>query len=347
MTRGAVSNPSQRFASLEVERDPDPFFDEEQLEARTRFWDDRSRSLLTENDSPDIPFEVSANPYRGCEHGCAYCYARPTHEYLGYSAGLDFETQIHVKQGAAELLREQMDKPGWKPRVVAISGVTDPYQPVERKLRVTRGILEVMLAYRNPVSLITKNYLITRDADLIGEMARLGLARATLSITTLNENMARIMEPRAATPERRLRAIEELTRAGIAVSVMAAPMIPGLTDHEIPEILRRAAEAGAVGAGFLPLRLPGNVAQVFVDWLEANFPDRKEKVLNKIRSMRGGKLNDSNFFSRFQGEGPVAQSMRQLYSLGLKRAGLAGRSALPPLRTDLFRRPGPQQLQLF
>ena len=345
--RGAVSNPTHRFASIEVERDPEFVPDEDHVPvgARTKFWDDQSRSIISRNDSPDIPFKASLNPYRGCEHGCSYCYARPTHEYLGHSAGLDFESQIFAKKHAPELLRRELSKKSWEPQVLALSGVTDCYQPIERKLEITRGCLEVLLEFGNPVRIITKNQLITRDRDLLARMAEKNLVHAHLSITTLDPELSRIMEPRAASPEIRLKTVEKLSQAGIPVTVMASPMIPGLNDHELPEILRRAAQAGARGGGYIPVRLPGAVAGVFVDWLENNFPLRKEKILSRICELRGGRLNDPNFHTRFTGVGKTADNLQRLYEMGMKRAGLAGDSL--PLTLKHFRRPGPRQMGLF
>jgi len=345
--RGAVSNPTHRFASIEVERDPEFVPDEDHVPigTRTKFWDDQSRSIISRNDSPDIPFQASLNPYRGCEHGCSYCYARPTHEYLGHSAGLDFESQIFAKKHAPELLRREMSKKSWEPQVLAMSGVTDCYQPIERKLEITRDCLKVLLEFGNPVRIITKNQLITRDRDLLARMAEKNLVHAHLSITTLDPELSRIMEPRAASPEVRLKTVEKLSQAGIPVTVMASPMIPGLNDHELPEILRRAAQAGACGGGFIPVRLPGAVANVFVDWLEHNFPLRKEKILARICELRGGRLNDANFHTRFTGFGKAADNLQRLYEMGMKRAGLTGDSQ--PLTLKHFRRPGPRQMGLF
>lgn len=349
-SRGAVSSPQPRFEALHIEPDPE-YLEHARLEGeegdrRTRFWNDLSRSIVSNNQSPDVPMEFTANPYRGCEHGCSYCYARPTHEYLGFSAGKDFETQILVKREASQLLRQFFLKKSWQPRVIALSGVTDPYQPIERQLQLTRSCLKVFLEFGNPVQLITKNYLITRDLDLLRALAQEQLVRVHLSITTLDPRLSRLMEPRASIPQRRLKAIEALAAAGVPVTVMASPMILGLNDHELPEILLRASRAGASAAGYIPLRLPGQVAQVFSDWLEAHFPDRKEKVLNKIRELRGGELNDSRFHSRFRGQGPAAEHLAQLFQIGLRRAGL--QQQLPPLRVDRFRRPqGHQQMLLF
>ena len=342
--RGAVTNPTHRFASLEIEADPES---ERPDKIPTRYWDDQSRSIISRNDSPDIPFRASLNPYRGCEHGCAYCYARPTHEYLGYSAGLDFETQIFPKKHAPELLRKELSKKSWEPQVLALSGVTDCYQPIEKKLEITRKCLQVLLEFGNPVRIITKNHLITRDIDLLQKLAARNLVHAHLSITTLDPELSRLMEPRGASPHLRLKAVQSLSEAGIPVTVMASPVIPGLNEHELPQILKSAAEAGAQSGGFIPVRLPGAVAQVFVDWLESNFPDRKEKVLHKIAELRGGRLNDPNFHTRFTGVGKAADNLQMLYRLGLKRAGL--QEQLPELTLRHFQRdPGkPEQLGLF
>jgi DNA repair photolyase len=352
--RGANLNPTHRFANVELERDPEfyggAFLDELDSNPTTRFWSDHSRTILTRNQSPDIPFNVSLNPYRGCEHGCAYCYARPSHEYLGFSAGLDFERNIIVKDDAPELLRQQMMKRSWVPEVVTLSGITDPYQPIERKTGLTRRCLEVMAEFRNPIHIITKNSLILRDLDLLQELAGHSCVRVHLSMTTLDPELSRVMEPRAAQPSRRLEAIRKLSDAGVPVTVMAAPMIPGLNDHEMPAILQAAADAGAESAGYVMLRLPGAVQPVFVAWLEEHFPDRKEKVLNKIRSVRDGRLNDSNFHTRFTGKGPIAEHLEQLFRLARKRSGLGNPTS--KLTTENFRRPEvrttrPQQLDLF
>lgn len=274
------------------------------------------------------------------------CYARPTHEYLGFSAGLDFETRILVKEDAPELLRQELSSQRWRPAGIALSGVTDPYQPVERRLRLTRRCLEVLAEYRNPVSIVTKNHLVTRDADLLAELARDGAAAVALSITTLDPTLQRAMEPRTSTPERRLATVRALAEAGIPVAVMAAPMIPGLNDHELPAILQAAAEAGARYAGFIPLRLPLAVAGLFEEWLTLHFPDRRERVLGRVREIRGGRLNDARFGSRMRGEGVYAQHMRTLFRVAARRAGLETR--WPPLSTAAFRRPDPAgQLGLF
>jgi DNA repair photolyase len=304
-----------------------------------------SRSALSHNESPDVPFDVGLNPYRGCEHGCAYCYARPTHEYLGFSAGLDFETQIVVKHELPELLRKELAAPRWQPQVVGISGVTDAYQPLERRLRLTRRCLEIFAAFRNPVGIITKNALVARDADILSELASFEAASVALSLTTLDSALHRAMEPRASSPGQRLRAIEALAEAGIPVGVMVAPVIPGLTDHEIPSLLHAAAGAGASFASYLVLRLPHGVKELFADWLERNFPERKDKVLGRIRELRGGELDDTRFGSRMRGQGPFARQISDLFALSRRRAGLL--AVAPELSTLHFRNPEADQLSLF
>lgn len=337
--RGAASNPAGRYERLEVvseEATPD--------RVPTLFLRDSSRTILARNQSPDVPFDVSINPYRGCEHGCAYCYARPTHEYLGFSAGLDFETRILIKEDAPELLAKELEASRWRPEVVGISGVTDPYQPVERRLELTRRCLEVLALYRNPVALITKNHLVTRDADLLAELTRHRAVVVVLSITTLDGELTRTLEPRTSHPRDRLRALEELARRQIPCGVLVAPIIPGLNDHEIPSILKVAANAGAGFASFIPLRLPGAVAGLFDDWLERHRPDRRQKVLNRIRSTRGGRLNDPRFGNRMQGTGIFADQIRSLFETSRRRYGLEPRG--PELSTTAFRRRGGEQLGL-
>ena len=343
--RGTPSNPPNRFQRLHVDRsgwqdpdDPGP---------RTRLLVDASRSILSHNDSPDVGFDVGLNPYRGCEHGCAYCYARPNHEYLGMSAGLDFESRILVKREAPDLLREELAAPSWEPRTIMLSGVTDAYQPVERRLRLTRRCVEVLAEFRNPVAITTKSYLVTRDTDLLGDLAARSAAAVTLSITTLRNDLQRILEPRATTPSRRLGAIRVLADAGIPVGVNVAPVIPGLTDHELPGILEAAAEAGASFAGYILLRLPYGVASLFEEWLATHVPHRKEKVLNRMRELRGGRLYDSRFGTRGRGEGPFAEQLRQLFRVHGDRLEL---DRYPELSARAFRRPEPEpgpQLSLF
>ncbi len=341
--RGVTSNPTGRFERLAIEPDPEELDDP--ARPRTIYLRDASRSAISTNQSPDIAFGVSVNPYRGCEHGCAYCYARPTHEYLGFSAGLDFETRILVKTDAPELLRRELMRPGWKPQVVAFSGVTDPYQPVERRLELTRRCLEVLAEFRNPVGVITKSRLVVRDADLFGELASYDAVSVTLSVTTLDAGLARRLEPRAAQPRARLAAIEALARAGVPVGVNVAPVIPGLTDHELPAVLQAAADHGAQWAGYIMLRLPHGVRELFSGWLETHCPDRKQRVLNRVRDVRDGRLNDPRFGSRMRGHGPYADQIEQLFRMARSRAGLDRERR--PLSTAHFRRPGKRQHELF
>jgi DNA repair photolyase len=342
--RGAAENPDNRFAHLRYVPDQS-WSDAEDPAPTTQFFRDVTRSVITHNASPDVGFDVSINPYRGCEHGCIYCYARPTHEYLGFSAGLDFETKILVKEDAPALLQKELVSPRWRPQVIAMSGVTDPYQPLERRLHLTRGCLEVLAEFRNPVVIITKNHLVTRDSDLLGELARYEAAAVFVSITTLDSALVRVMEPRASHPQRRLAAIETLTRAGIPVGVMVAPVIPGLNDHELPSIIAAAAAAGARFAGHGLLRLPLGVGPLFEQWLSQHAPTRKDKVLKRLREMHGGKLNDSRFGMRMRGEGLFAQQITGLFNVACRKAGFPRRS--PILSTAAFRRPPEAQLRLF
>ena len=342
--RGAGFNPANRFEALHLEPDPEEEHDPERPRRQTVYYRDFTRTIIAHNDSPDVGFESSINPYRGCEHGCIYCYARPTHEFLGFSAGLDFESRIMVKENAAELLAEELSSPRWKPQTLVMSGVTDPYQPVERRLKITRSCLEVLARFRNPVAIITKNQLVTRDLDLLGELAAHQAAAVNISITSLDSKLQRVLEPRTSSPPARLEAIRELRAAGIPVGVMSAPVIPGLNDHEVPAILEAAGEAGARFAGYTVVRLPYAVAPLFERWLEEHFPDRKEKVLGRIRHLRGGeKLNDPRFKTRMRGEGIFAEQIRDLFTVGCKRAGMKER---PVLSIAGFRRPN-EQLSLF
>ncbi|MGH8071114.1 MAG: PA0069 family radical SAM protein [Candidatus Entotheonellia bacterium] len=342
--RGAPANPPNRFETLWYSRDPE-WSDPEDPALDTQFFKDTSRSIISYNDSPDVGFDASINPYRGCEHGCIYCFARPTHEYLGFSAGLDFESRILVKADAPELLHRELSSPRWKPQVLAISGVTDPYQPIERRLQLTRRCLRVLADFRNPVVIITKNHLVTRDADLLGELARHDAARVFLSITSLDGSLGRVMEPRASHPTRRLAAIETLSQAGVPTGVLVAPVIPGLTDHELPSIIAAAVRAGARSAGYVTLRLPHGVGPLFEQWLARHFPERKAKVLHRIRAMRCGKLNDPRFNLRMRGEGIFAEQIQSLFALACRKAGLDGRG--PTLSTAAFRVPSDAQLSLF
>jgi DNA repair photolyase len=342
--RGTPENPPNRFerlAYLPIIESPG----DEERAVKTQYLKDASRSLLTTNDSPDVGFDASINPYRGCEHGCIYCYARPYHEYLGFSAGLDFETKILVKENAPELLRAELASPKWQPKVVAISGVTDAYQPVERKLQLTRRCLEVLAEFRNPVIIVTKNQLVTRDMDVLTELASFNAAAVYVSVTTLDSELARVMEPRTSTPANRLETIHALAEAGVPVRVLVAPIIPGLTDHEIPSIIEAAAAAGARHAGYVVLRLPHGVGELFEGWLEEHFPDRKKKVLNRVREMRGGKLNDPNFGSRMRGEGVFAEQIKSMFRLACRRSGME--FGAHELSTSAFRRSSGPQLSLF
>jgi DNA repair photolyase len=338
--RGAALNPRGRFERIEVESEDLP-----PTRLATEFLCDDSRTLIARNESPDVPFGASINPYRGCEHGCIYCYARPYHEYLGFSAGLDFETKILVKEKAPELLQRELASPRWRPQLLGLSGVTDPYQPVERKLRLTRGCLEVLASFRNPVAVVTKNALVTRDLDHLAELARHHTVSVGISIPTLNGELARAMEPRTSHPRQRLKALRRLSEHDIPCGVMLAPVVPGLTDHEIPAVLEAASEAGAGFANWLLLRLPGAVAALFDDWLQRSFPDRRDKVLNRIRSLRDGELSDARFGRRMRGEGIFAEQIGSLFQTSCRRYGLA--PVGPTLSTAAFRRPDDDQLSIW
>jgi DNA repair photolyase len=313
----------------------------------TEYLPDDSQSIVAENNSPDVGFRYSVNPYRGCAHGCSYCYARPTHEYLGLSAGLDFETKVFVKHRAAELLREFLAQPSWRPETIAFSGVTDCYQPAEREFRITRGCIAVAAECRQPIGIITKNALVTRDIDLFQQLAADNAVRVCLSITTLDAKLARVMEPRTSSPEARLRAIRELSAAGIPAHVVLAPVIPGLNDHEIPAILQAARDAGASGAGYVLLRLPTTVREVFLEWLGRSYPDRMDRVLTLLRSTRAGRLSDSRFGLRQRGTGHIADLIEDTFRLWTKKVGYPDDS--PPLNREAFRPPQPTtgQLRLF
>jgi len=342
--RGSASNPKNRFES--IERVPEPPEDDDDISSpHTLFFPDSSKSIVAYNDSPDVGFDASVNPYRGCEHGCVYCYARPTHEYLGFSAGLDFETKIMVKDDAPELLRRELSSPKWKPQLVSLSGNTDCYQPVEKQKQLTRRCLEVLLEFRNPVVIVTKNHLVTRDIDILAQLAQFDCIGVTLSLTTLDHKLASLMEPRASHPARRLDAIRKLADAGVPVGYLQAPMIPGLTDAEAPAIALAAKRAGATFAGYVALRLPFAVKDLFEQWLQQHYPDRKEKILHRVREIRGGKLNDAHFKSRMRGEGIYAEQMAKLFDLARKKSGITAR--WPKLTTEHFRRPGKDQLSLF
>jgi DNA repair photolyase len=346
--RGAGLNRSGRF-----EKDQREVFDDgwETLDElpplKTTVQEEKARTIITRNSSPDISFDRSINPYRGCEHGCVYCFARPTHAYVGLSPGLDFETKLFAKPNAAELLERELGRPGYQPRTIAIGTNTDPYQPVERRYRLMREILEVLEKTNHPVGIVTKSALVLRDVDILSRMAEKGLAKVALSVTSLDKDIARTLEPRASAPHRRLAAIKGLSDAGIPVSVMMAPVIPALTDSEIEAILEAAAENGAGEAGYILLRLPLEVSELFRDWLLRNRPDRYRHVMNILRSMRGGKDYDAEWGQRMKGQGPYAQQIGQRFTLAARRLGLNQRRR--KLTTELFSAPqtGGVQLSLF
>jgi DNA repair photolyase len=342
--RGTVENPPNRFEKIHLEPELEEDPDENPL-PRTQFLRDKTKTIIAHNDSPDIGFEASINPYRGCEHGCVYCYARPFHEYLGFSSGLDFETKIMVKEDAPKLLREELSSPRWQPKVVAMSGVTDCYQPVERRLKLTRGCLEVLAEFRNPVTIVTKNFLVTRDLDLLSELARHQAVAVFISLTTLDTELRKVMEPRTSPPVARLEAIRRLSAAGVPTGTLIAPVIPGLTDHEIPALVEAAARAGARFAGHVTLRLPHAVAPLFEKWLAAHFPQKQDKVLNRIRALRGGKLYDSTFGQRMRGKGIFADQIDALFDVACRKHGIAGNRL--ELSTAAFRRPSGDQLTLL
>lgn len=350
--RGTTESPPNRFESLSIEDDEgaweeiaqaDPEFEPRKI--RTQYLRDETRSIITSNNSPDIGFTHSLNPYRGCEHGCAYCYARPYHEYLGYNAGIDFESRLLVKERAAELLEEELSKKSWQPTTLACSGVTDCYQPIERKLAITRSCLQVLADFRNPVGLITKNALVTRDFDVLSELASHNAVSVTFSVTTLDPELASTLEPRASRPAARLAAMKQLSEAGIPVGVSVAPIIPGLNDHEIPALMAAAAEHGASYATGTMLRLPYVVKDLFAGWLDRFEPGKKAMILGRVTELRGGKLNDSSFGTRFTGSGPMAEQIARLVEVSMRRAGLE-RSRVK-LSTSAFRRKMPGQMELF
>jgi DNA repair photolyase len=347
--RGAVTNRAGRFephAREEVEDGWD--LQEEDLPPlRTEVRLERPRTVITRNTSPDVPFDRSINPYRGCEHGCIYCFARPSHAWLGMSPGLDFETKLVARPEAPAVLARELARKGYVPEVIAIGTNTDPYQPIEAEHRVMRGLLEVLRDHRHPVTVVTKGALIERDTDILGEMGRMGLARVGISVTTLDPALSRKMEPRAPAPARRLAAIRRLTEAGCPVRVMVAPVVPALTDHELEPILAAAKEAGAVAGSWIMLRLPLEVAELFREWLARHCPDRAARVMNRVRELHGGRDYDPEWGKRMRGEGPFADLMRARFRVAVRRLGLD--AALPPLRTDLFRVPprAGDQLSLF
>lgn len=347
--RGALSNPAGRFESQEVEEFHDGWYEEEQPQTiATIVSPDRAKHVITKNDSPDIGFDYSINPYRGCEHGCIYCYARPSHAYMGLSAGIDFETKLFYKENAGKVLEQELAKPGYVPKPIMLGANTDPYQPIERDLRVTRSVLEVLARTRHPVSIISKSAMVLRDLDLLTDMAKDQLVTVSISITTLSVETKRTLEPRTASPQARLRALWELNAAGVPSGVMVAPVIPAITDHEMESILEAAADAGAVWAGYVLLRLPYEVKDLFRDWLTEHFPNRAAHVMSLINDMRGGRDNDPNFGSRMRGTGPMAQLIRNRFRIACKRLNLNNQKRDAEQPTHLFqppRKPGPQ-LQL-
>ncbi len=345
--RGAQMDPPNRFESTHIEKDaPIEAWDDPEKTVNTQVMVDHARTILTKNSSPDICFTYSINAYRGCEHGCTYCYARPSHETLGFNAGLDFETRIMMKAEAPKLLREALMKPSWQPEPIAMSGVTDCYQPVERRYGLTRACLEVLHEFRNPVSIITKNVLILRDLDILASMAEMNLVEVFLSITTLDRDLAHNMEPRTPPPALKLEAIRRLTEAGIPVGVNVAPIVPGLTDKELPKILEAAAEAGAKSAGCVLLRLPLAVKPIFLDWVDHHYPLRAQHVRTLIEDTRNGELYDNRWGTRQTGEGPYAKQIQTMFQIFKKKFGLD--EGWPDLDVTRFRRPGEwRQRELF
>ncbi len=350
--RGSATKPANRFLKIEVEDDFDHMegdqeFVEQLCRVPTEYLVDDSRTILSENHSPDIPFRYSLNPYRGCGHGCAYCYARPTHEYFGLNAGLDFESKIFVKQRAGELLAQQLRKRTWQCEPIMMSGVTDSYQPAERQFRIARACVEVAARFNQPVSIITKNALVTRELDVLADMAGKRQTRVAISLTTLDQSLSRQLEPRTSSPAARLRAISELSQAGVEVTVMTAPIIPGLNDSEIPALLEAAREHGATYAGYVLLRLPTTVAPVFLEWLQRCAPDHYEKVNSLIQNTRDGALNQSRFGQRMRGSGNFADHLANTFKIFARKFDLARRT--PPLDCSQFAPPAKPggQLSLF
>lgn len=342
--RGTDSNPKNRFERLEIVADEEEI-DDTPRQVKTQFFDDPAKSIISTNTSPDVAFGAYINPYRGCEHGCIYCYARPTHEYLGLSSGLDFETKIFVKKAAPELLRKELSTKSWKPQTICLSGATDAYQPIERKLELTRRCIEVLAEFRNPTAIITKNALVARDKDLLQSLAEVNAAKVYISVCTLDGKIARSMEPRTTRPDLRLAAMRELHEAGIPVGVLIGPVVPGLNDHEILPILEAAAQAGAGFAYYNVLRLPWEVKHLFEQWLEQHHPLKAKKVLHRIQDVRGGKLNDTNFGARMKGTGLYAEHIAKIFAVGTKKHSL--NHGAGELSTAAFHRPAGDQLSLL
>ncbi|HEY6481901.1 MAG TPA: PA0069 family radical SAM protein [Steroidobacteraceae bacterium] len=338
--RGALSNPKGRFEGRDLQPVDDGWYHEEQPDTlATSVEPDRARGIISRNDSPDIPFEQSINPYRGCEHGCIYCYARPSHAYLGLSPGIDFETRLFYKQDAGKVLEQELARPGYLCKPITVGANTDPYQPLERQMGVTRSVLEVLARTHHPVSIITKSALVLRDLDLLTVLARDELVSVSLSITSLDPHTKRTLEPRAASAQARLRALRELNAAGVPTGVMVAPVIPALTDHEMEAILEAAAAAGARWAGYVLVRLPYEIKDLFRDWLAEHFPERAAHVMALIQDMRGGRDNDPRFGTRMRGTGPIAELLRNRFRIACRRLDLNVEKRKSAQRTDLFRPP--------
>jgi DNA repair photolyase len=349
-SRGTQSNRTGRFEALAVEAVDDGWgiADEELPPVATTVQPEPAHTVITKNNSPDIPFDLSINPYRGCEHGCVYCYARPSHQYLNLSAGLDFETRLFYKKDAAAHLREELNKRSYKPSAINLGANTDPYQPLERKLGITRSILEVLAECHHPVTIVTKGALVVRDIDVLSQLAAEQLVKVFVSVTTLDDELKRRMEPRAASPRARLAAIAKLSAAGIPTGVMYAPVVPAINDHELEAVLDAAAEAGAKTAGYVLLRLPGEVRELFFEWLELHFPDRAQRVRHRIQELRGGRDNDSRFGHRMRGQGPWAELLRKRFEASCRKNDLVS-GRVSPLSADKFRPPNrsPGQMDLW
>ena len=347
--RGARTNNSGRYEADSREAFDDGWTsdDVEPAQLATTVTPEKAKVIITRNDSPDVGFSASINPYRGCEHGCIYCYARPAHAYMGLSPGLDFESKLFFKPEAARLLERELSNPRYVPEVIHIGGNTDPYQPQERRLRITRGVIEVLSRFNHPFSIISKSALILRDLDLIAPMAERNLVRVAISITSLDRKLARSMEPRAATPDKRIDTVKRLSDAGVPTVVMFAPCIPGLNDHEMEAVLERAVAAGARGAGYVSLRLPMEIADLFQEWLATDHPDRAARVMSLVRQMRGGKTYDSQWGKRMKGDGPIAALTSRRFAVAKTRLGIAGK--LPPLDLTQFKVPpkAGDQIDLF
>ena len=343
--RGSQFNPHNRFQEISYVKEHVEGIDDWEVEnTKTAFIFGKSKSVVNKVSSPDVGMAYSLNPYQGCEHGCTYCYARNTHEYWGFSAGLDFERKIIVKKDAPALFKKFLERKGWDASTISLSGNTDCYQPAERKFKITRQLLQIALAYHQPIGMITKNALVLRDIDLLQEMAKQNLCMVYMSINSLNEGLRQKMEPRTATSRQRLKVVEELSKAGIPVGVMVAPLIPGLSDHEVPAILKTVANCGAIGAGYNVVRLNGAIGPIFEDWLRSNFPDRFDKVWHMIQSCHGGAVNDSRFGQRMRGEGNIAQMIRDSFKLHCRLNGLNVKKVM--LNSDLFAVPG-SQIRMF